>query len=594
MFVELCLSFEAPLVFDVAARVEVEGGRCERPAVRSAGDSSGDHAVAREHGVLLAHERCAARAAPSSHDASRSSVGRLAQHGEGLLRQLPPQARGDRVDRQHRAGRVVVAVDVDAERAADGRVEARVVDLVEEVLERAGHVAEVGRRAEEVAVGLEHVDRGRGERGARHHVDALDAIVRRAVRTASNIECSDGDGVWWTISNLRAIGRNSTHRAPAAVTVRRVARDRGWGFVLASTGIGSFVTSANLSTVNVAFPDIRASFPDESLASLGWVINAYTIAFAAVLLPAGRLADSHGRRRMFFAGLTLFAVGSLVTGAAPSLAVVILGRTVQGIGAALIAPASLGLLLEASPPDEITRSVALYGGITAVGVATGPTLGALIVDSVGWRWSFLLSLPFVFVAWFVGRNHLSRARGARPRASRRGRCRVGLPSRWRRCRWRSRREATGAGRARARSRRSRWASRRACGSSCAANAIRRQCFRWNCFECARSRFPPVRTVLFGVGTGAFLLSNVLFLTGVWHYSIVRAGLAMAPSPVVAAWPRRSLAASARASESARSASPARSILASAVLWYWFTRRLSSRTTGPTGSRPRSCPGSAST
>jgi MFS family permease len=156
--------------------------------------------------------------------------------------------------------------------------------------------------------------------------------------------------VWWTINNVWPIDRNSTHGAPVTVTVREVARARGWGFVLASTGIGSFVTSANLSTVNVAFPDLRASFAGESLANLGWVINAYTIAFAAILLPAGRLADSHGRRRMFFAGLTLFALGSLVTGAAPTLEVVVLGRTIQGMGSALIAPASLGLLLEVHHP----------------------------------------------------------------------------------------------------------------------------------------------------------------------------------------------------------------------------------------------------
>jgi NTE family protein len=332
--------------------------------------------------------------------------------------------------------------------------------------------------------------------------------------------------------------------------------------------VGSFVTSANLSTVNVAFPDMRASFEGESLASLGWVINAYTIAFAAILLPAGRLADSHGRRRMFFAGLSLFALGSLVTGAAPTLAVVVLGRTVQGMGGALIAPASLGLLLEASPPDEITRSVALYGGITAVGVATGPTLGAFIVDSAGWRWSFLLSLPFAFAAWFVGRNHLSTARGAR----------------------RQRVDAVGVvlaalsmasvSLAIAEGGRWGWTSAHifeAFGVGIAAGV-------WFVLRCQRHPEPVLpmdlfrvrafslstsATVLFGVGTGALLLSNVLFLTGPWRYSIVRAGLAMSPSPVVAA-----LAAPLVGRFGARFGErtvgvPGALILAAAVLWYRF-------------------------
>jgi EmrB/QacA subfamily drug resistance transporter len=382
------------------------------------------------------------------------------------------------------------------------------------------------------------------------------------------MDCSDGDGVWWTINSVWAIEGNSTHDVPVAVTVRSVTRTRGWGFVLASTGIGSFVTSANLSTVNVAFPDLKASFEGESLASLGWVINAYTIVFAAILLPAGRMADSHGRRRMFYAGLTFFAVGSLITGSAPTLEIVILGRAVQGIGGALIAPASLGLLLEASPPDEITRSVALYGGITAVGVATGPTLGAFIVDYAGWRWSFLLSLPFAFAAWFVGRNHLSTARGAqRQRIDG-----VGVVL------------AAGAmasvSLAIAEGRNWGWTSRGILG----AFAVGLVTGLWFVVRCQRHPAPvlPIElfrvrafslstsgTVLFGVGTGALLLSNVLFLTQVWHYSIVRAGLAMSPSPIVAA-----LAAPVVGRFGARLGErtigvPGALVLASAVLWYRF-------------------------
>ena len=303
--------------------------------------------------------------------------------------------------------------------------------------------------------------------------------------------------------------------------------------MLASTGIGSFVTSANLSTVNVAFRDMTRTFSDESFAAMQWVITAYTIAFAAVLLPAGRIADAYGRRRTFFAGLGLFALGALVTGAAPSLALVVAGRAVQGLGGALIVPASLGLLLEASPPDEITRSVALYGGITALGVATGPTVGALIVDSAGWRWSFLLSLPFAAVAWLLGVRDLSRARsGKAQRIDVVGVMLVAVAM-----------AATSL--AIAEGRTWGWTSTRItvalligllsaglfiqrCGNQ-AAPVLPLELFRVRSFA-----FSTSATVLFGISTGAILLTNVLFLTGIWHYSIVRAGLAMAPSPIIAA------------------------------------------------------------
>jgi MFS family permease len=338
-----------------------------------------------------------------------------------------------------------------------------------------------------------------------------------------------------------------------------VARARGWGFVLASTGIGSFVTSANLSTVNVAFPDMKASFEGESLASLGWVINAYTIAFAAILLPAGRLADSHGRRRMFYAGLTLFALGSLVTGAAPTLPIVVLGRTVQGMGGALIAPASLGLLLEASPPDEITRSVALYGGITAVGVATGPTLGAFIVDSAGWRWSFLLSLPIAFVAWFVGRNHLSTARGAqRERVDAIGVVLAAIAM-----------ASVSLGIAEG----GHWGWTN--GRTLTAFAAGLVAGAWFVLRCQRHPDPvlPIElfrvrafslstsaTVLFGVSTGALLLANVLFLTEVPKCGTTRSsgpGSRCRRRPSSPRWRRRWWGASARGSVSAPSVYPAR-------------------------------------
>lgn len=308
---------------------------------------------------------------------------------------------------------------------------------------------------------------------------------------------------------------------------------RRWGFVLASTGIGSFVTSANLSTVNIAFRDIGTSFPDAPLASLQWVVTAYTIVFAALLLPSGRLADSYGRRRTFFAGLATFALGALVTGAAPTLAVVVAGRAVQGLAGALIVPASLGLLLEVTAPEDRTRTVALYGAINALGIATGPTLGAVIVDGAGWRWSFLLSLPISAVAFVLGVRDL-------PRTGRTGAARI---------------DAVGVllaatsmaavSLAIAQGRTWGWSSGRTLACF-AVGVIAGVAFVQRCrthpspvlplelFRIPSFALSSAATVLFGISTGAILLTNVLFLTGVWKYTTVEAGLAMAPSPVIAA------------------------------------------------------------
>ena len=176
--------------------------------------------------------------------------------------------------------------------------------------------------------------------------------------------------------------------------------------VFLSTALGSYLVTANISTMNVAFPGLEASFADASRGTLTWVLNSYTIAFAALLIPAGNLADRFGRRQLFWAGLTVFGCASVVIGAAPNLIVVIAARTVQGIGGALVTPSSLGLLLAATPSSERTRTVAKWGAITALGIATGPSLGALIIDATNWRWAFLILPAACFAAYGFGKGHL--------------------------------------------------------------------------------------------------------------------------------------------------------------------------------------------
>lgn len=178
--------------------------------------------------------------------------------------------------------------------------------------------------------------------------------------------------------------------------------------IFLSTALGAFLVTANVSTMNVAFPDLERTFTETSRGSLTWVLNAYTISFAALLIPAGRLADRFGRRRIFMIGLAVFALASLLVGAAPTFPVVVLARVAQGIGGALLTPASLGLLLAGTPDSARMATVAKWGSLTALGVATGPAVGALIVDAYGWRWAFLVLPPFCLLSYLTGRKTLPR------------------------------------------------------------------------------------------------------------------------------------------------------------------------------------------
>ena len=119
--------------------------------------------------------------------------------------------------------------------------------------------------------------------------------------------------------------------------------------VLLVACFGAFLAFLDATIVNVAFPSIRASFPGESIGSLSWVLNAYNIVFAAFLIVCGRLTDLLGRRRAFLGGIALFTVASALCGAAPTLDLLVLARIVQALGAAMLVPASLALVVEAIP-----------------------------------------------------------------------------------------------------------------------------------------------------------------------------------------------------------------------------------------------------
>lgn len=184
---------------------------------------------------------------------------------------------------------------------------------------------------------------------------------------------------------------------------------RAWQTLLI-TSISIFLVAMDVTIVSVALPGIAASF-DEPSTTLSWVFTAYNITFAALLLLAGRLGDRWGRKRTFLGGLGVFMVASVMAGIAPTAAVLIGARMLQAVGSALIYPASLALLLPEFPPSRRSMAIGVWGGIAGLGGAIAPTLGALLVEWWGWRWVFLINVPFVVVAMVTGRRVLRESHG---------------------------------------------------------------------------------------------------------------------------------------------------------------------------------------
>ena len=156
--------------------------------------------------------------------------------------------------------------------------------------------------------------------------------------------------------------------------------------------VAVFLTTLDLTVINVALPAIARDFPAESLASLSWLLTAYAIGFAAVLVPVGKLGDLYGRKRLFVLGMVLFVAGSLMAAFAGSFPLLIGARVVQAIGAAAMTPNSLGLALTLFPPQRRPSVIAAWGAIAGLGAAAGPLCGALFAEAE-WRWIFGINVP---------------------------------------------------------------------------------------------------------------------------------------------------------------------------------------------------------
>jgi EmrB/QacA subfamily drug resistance transporter len=331
---------------------------------------------------------------------------------------------------------------------------------------------------------------------------------------------------------------------------------------------GVFLSSLDLFIVNIAFPSISKTFHGESLRSMSWVLSAYTIVFAALLVPAGRWADRTGRKKAFLLGLGIFTVSSALCAVAPSLNLLVAARILQASGGALMLPTSLGLLLPAFGPARKGAAIGLWSAVGGAAAAFGPPIGGLLVQA-SWRWVFLVNLPISLVALVVGMRvlreikdpvaHKADLLGAVFLSVAVGSLAAAIV------------EGSNWG----------WTSFSILGAfglsalATAALVVRSSRHPNPIIEPAVIRHRAVAladasSLVFFAGFGAMVLGGVLFLTGVWHEPVLRAGFMIAPGPLVAsiaAFPGGLLGARF----SHRAVGTVGSLLFAASALWWMTR-----------------------
>jgi EmrB/QacA subfamily drug resistance transporter len=177
-------------------------------------------------------------------------------------------------------------------------------------------------------------------------------------------------------------------------------RQAGW--VLAMVIATTALTGLGMSIMVVTFPAIGTDFPDASAAQLSWINNLFTIVSAATLIPCGVLADRVGRKRMLLAGTLLFTVGSVVGALAPSPEWIMVGRTLQALGAAAYGPAGTALLISAFPPERLPSAIGVWAVVSGVSSAAGPSVGGIVVDHGGWEWAFWINVPIGLLVLALG------------------------------------------------------------------------------------------------------------------------------------------------------------------------------------------------
>ena len=330
----------------------------------------------------------------------------------------------------------------------------------------------------------------------------------------------------------------STASDSTTVSTRGTAR---FAAVFAVVTAGIAMVNLDLFIVNVALPSIGRTFGGTDLASLSWVLNAYAIVFAALLVPAGRAADLIGRRTAFLAGVIVFAIASAACAVAPDVWLLVVARIVQAAGGALLMPASLGLLLAAAPPDKRTGAIRGWTSVGGAAAALGPVLGGALV-AANWRWVFLVNVPIAAVALLASVRVL-RADNSKKRASA-DTANTGDAVRP---------DTVGAALftiaigalalALVKSDEWGWTSARVLGSIAVAAVLLALFVRRSArhpapvIEPHLLRLPAFSTataanVVFGAAFGAMLLMVTLWCQDVWGWSALRTGLGVAPGPLL--------------------------------------------------------------
>jgi EmrB/QacA subfamily drug resistance transporter len=292
------------------------------------------------------------------------------------------------------------------------------------------------------------------------------------------------------------------------------------------------LASLDLFIVNVALPQMARDFhlQGDAIADLSWVLNAYAIVYASLLVLFGRAAERYPRERAFLLGVAIFVAASAACAAATGLAMLVAFRVVQAAGAALLTPTSLGLLLAATPAERRQGAVRAWTAVGGLAAAAGPVVGGLLV-AASWRWVFLVNVPIGVAALVIGWRRLPHVPGhpvPRPDALGAGLITAGVaalvlglvkgPS------WG-------------------WGDSRTL-AALAGGVVATALFA---LHCVRARNPLVERELFrlrpftgasavalffSAAFGAMLLSRVLWLQDVWHWSPLATGLAIAPGPIM--------------------------------------------------------------
>jgi EmrB/QacA subfamily drug resistance transporter len=305
--------------------------------------------------------------------------------------------------------------------------------------------------------------------------------------------------------------------------------DRGHKAGVAIACAGAFVAFLDTTIVNIAFPDISASFAGSGRDALSWVLDGYFVVIAALLVPAGGLADRFGHKRIFLLGVTGFTTASLLCAIAPTLSLLIAFRVLQGVGAALIAPASLAIVLDSFPVEKRSTGVGIWGAAAAAAAATGPTLGGALVELADWRLVFLVNLPLgAAIVWAGSRrlaerpirdHRLPDLPGALMLALSLALVTLGIV------------EGNDWG----------WTAATTLGCFAAGAVLLgamiarsrthpRPIVEPDLFAHRSFRIGNLGTLLFSAAFFSIVLGNVVFLTSIWGYTVLQAGLATLPGP----------------------------------------------------------------